>query len=94
MPAEFTLYRNFPNPFNPTTTLRYNLPINAKVKLVIYDLLGRAIKTLVNRVEETGLKSVVWDGNNDAGQPVSSGIYLYRIQAGDFSKSFKMVLLK
>jgi len=93
-PNEFTLYRNFPNPFNPATVLRYNLPINAEVKLVIYDLLGREVKTLVNRVEEAGLKSVVWHGNNDAGQPVSSGVYLYRIQAGNFSKSFKMVLLK
>ncbi len=93
-PDEFTLYRNFPNPFNPATTIRYNLPIKEEVRLVIYDLLGREVKTLVNRVEKAGLKSVIWEGKNNTGQNVSSGVYLYRIQAGNYIKSQKMILLK
>ena len=93
-PDEFTLYRNFPNPFNPATTIRYNLPIKEEVRLVIYDLLGREVKTLVNRVEKAGLKSVIWEGKNNTGQNVSSGVYLFRIQAGNYIKSQKMILLK
>ena len=102
VPNEFTLLQNYPNPFNPTTTLRYDLPEDAKVKIMIYDLMGREVKTLVNSQQNAGFKSVVWDATNESGQPVSAGMYLYRISAGDPSTSSghsfhsvkKMILLK
>ncbi len=91
---QLILYPNYPNPFNPTTTLRYDLPEDAQVKIMIFDLMGREIKTLVNKQLVAGFKSVVWDATNDLGQPVSAGMYLYRISAGDFHSVKKMVLLK
>ncbi|MCH8011494.1 MAG: T9SS type A sorting domain-containing protein [Candidatus Marinimicrobia bacterium] len=94
IPTEFALRQNYPNPFNPVTTLRYDLPEQAFVTLVVYDLLGREVKTLVNRIEESGYKSVIWSGTNNNGQLVGAGVYLYRIQAGKYAKVSKMILLK
>ena len=94
VPENFELFPAYPNPFNPTTTLRYDLPEATKVIIMIYDLMGRDIKTLVNHQQKAGYKSVVWDATNDLGEPVSAGIYLYRISAGDFHQTKKMVLLK
>jgi hypothetical protein len=100
--TEFKLHEPYPNPFNPRTTLKYDLPDDATVTIIIYDLMGRKIKTLVNAEQSAGFKSVVWDATNELGQPVSAGMYLYRInalqqnggQAGDFHQVKKMVLLK
>ncbi len=94
IPKEFALHRNYPNPFNPVTTIRYDLPEQAMVTIVIYDMLGRQINTLVNKVETAGYKSVVWNGMNQFGQPVGTGVYLYQINAGKFSRTNKMVLMK
>jgi hypothetical protein len=94
IPDEFALHYNYPNPFNPVTTIRYELPEDTDVHLVIYDILGKHVKTLVNQTQEPGYKSVRWNGRNDMGQTVSAGMYFYRIQAGSFSKVQKMVLLK
>jgi len=94
VPATFTLHQNFPNPFNPITTLRYDLPSNALVTLNIYDMLGREVAQLVNITQQAGFKSVQWDGSDSMGKPVSAGVYLYKIQAGDFVQTKKMVLLK
>ncbi|RMG63591.1 MAG: CHRD domain-containing protein [Calditrichaeota bacterium] len=94
IPDAFALYANYPNPFNPTTTIRYDLKESVDVKLEIYNVLGEKVRTLVNAREAAGRKSVVWDGRNDRGQVVSSGIYIYRLQAGDFVQSRKMMLLK
>ena len=94
MPLSFALHQNYPNPFNPTTTLQYDLPEDAKVKIMIYDLMGREIKTLVNNQQTAGFKSILWDATNNLGQPVSAGMYLYRISAGDFHSVKKMILLK
>jgi len=94
LPGEYSLSQNYPNPFNPVTTLRYDLPERAEVVLTVYDILGREVKTLVRGVQEPGFKSVIWNGTNDAGRPMSAGIYLYRVQAGDFVQVKKMVLLK
>jgi hypothetical protein len=94
MPQSFALHANYPNPFNPTTTILYDLPESATVHLVIYDVLGKQIKTLVNQPHDAGVKTAVWDGTDDLGRPVSAGVYLYQIQAGGFSKTKKMVLLK
>jgi len=93
-PEEFSLRQNYPNPFNPVTTLRYDLPENGHVNITIYDMLGRELKTLINQTQDAGFKSVIWDATNDYGKPVSAGIYLYQIQAGEYISTKKMVLLK
>jgi hypothetical protein len=94
VPATFALHQNFPNPFNPITTLRYDLPSDALVTLSIYDMLGREITQLVNTTQEAGFRSVQWDARDNMGRPVSAGVYLYQIQAGEFIQTKKMVLLK
>ena len=94
IPGKFALHYNYPNPFNPVTTIRYDLPLGTDVHLVVFDILGREVRTLVKEKQESGFKSVKWNGKNDMGQTVSAGMYFYRIQAGSFSKVQKMVLLK
>jgi len=93
LPVRFELHQNFPNPFNPTTQINYLLPQATHVRLEIYNLQGAEIKTLVNDFQTAGHKNVVWDGLNEQGRQVSSGIYMYRLIAGKFSTSKKMVLL-
>jgi hypothetical protein len=93
-PHAFNLYNNYPNPFNPVTTFRYDLPENSHVTITIYDMLGRQVKTLINQTQDAGYKSVIWDTTNDYGRPVSAGVYLYQIQAGEYMQTKKMVLLK
>jgi hypothetical protein len=94
VPATFTLHQNFPNPFNPITTLRYDLPSNALVTLSIYDMLGREVTQLINTTQEAGYRLVQWDATDMHGKPVSAGVYLYQIRAGEFAQTKKMVLLK
>ena len=94
LPVAFSLQQNHPNPFNPTTTLRYDLPKDAQINITIYDKMGRQINTLVNSQQNAGFKSVRWNATNDNGSPVSTGLYLYTIQAGGFRQTKKMVLLK
>ena len=94
IPTVFALLQNYPNPFNPVTTLRYDLPEQSTVNIIIYDMLGRQVRTLLNQTQDAGFKSVIWDATNDYGKPVSAGVYFYRIQASSFSKVQKMVLLK
>ena len=94
VPDEFALHNNYPNPFNPVTTIQYDIPIDAEVLLVVYDILGRHVMTLVNTSQTAGYKSIKWNGTNDHGQLVSAGMYFYHLQAGKFSKVRKMVLLK
>ena len=88
------IHQNFPNPFNPVTTLRYDLPENSLVNITIYDMMGKEVKTLINQTQDAGYRSVVWDATNNYGNPVSAGIYLYQILAGDYLSTKKMVLLK
>ena len=94
VPKEFALYQNYPNPFNPTTTIRYDVKQATEVKLVIYNMLGQEVRTLVNNRQDAGYKTVVWDGLNNRGSRVASGIYIYRLQAGDFVQARKMILMK
>jgi len=94
IPKEYILNQNYPNPFNPVTTLRYDLPEQSDVTITIYNMLGRKVKTLVNSTQDAGFKSVIWDATNYQGNPVSAGVYLYQIQAGEFVQTKKMVLLK
>ena len=93
-PQGFALEQNFPNPFNPFTTLRYNLPEDALVNITLYDMMGRVVSNLVNSQQNAGYKSIQWNATNNIGQPVSAGLYLYLIEAGQFRQTKKMVLLK
>ena len=94
IPTEYALHQNFPNPFNPTTTILYDLKQATDVTVKIYNMLGQEVRTLVSSRQEAGQKSVVWDGLNNAKARVTSGIYIYRIQAGDFVQARKMILMK
>ena len=90
----YVLKQNTPNPFNPATSIEYTIPFDAKVNIVIYDLMGNEIKTLINDYREVGQYTINWDGTNHTGQFVSGGIYFYKLQAGDFIQTKKMVLLR
>ena len=94
LPHAFNLYNNYPNPFNPVTTLRYDLPEDVLVNITIYDIMGRIVRTLINSQQNAGFKSIQWNATNDAGSPLSAGLYLYKIQADNFVQTRKMVLLK
>ena len=94
IPVAFRLNQNFPNPFNPITTFRYDLREDALVTITIYDLMGRVVRTLVNKEQYAGFKSISWNATNDYGKPVSAGVYLYQIHAGEYMQTKKMVLLK
>ncbi len=93
-PNEFKLHGNYPNPFNPTTTIKFDLKEDSKVTLKIYNTLGQEVRSLVNDTKEAGYHSVLWDGKNNQGSAVPSGLYIYRINAGNYVKSMKMMLVK
>lgn len=94
IPTTFAVSRNYPNPFNPTTSIDFQLPQVSNVKLVIYNVLGQQVRTLVNERMQPGKYKANWDGLNDKGASVASGIYIYRFEAGDFNSIQKMILLK
>jgi len=94
LPFSYALHQNYPNPFNPATIIHYDLPEKSYVNIIIYDMLGRQVKTLINQIQTAGYKSVIWDATNDNGTLVSAGVYLYQNRAGDFVQTRKMVLLK
>ncbi len=94
LPRDFQLSQNYPNPFNLVTRINYALPKNAEVEIEIFDILGRKVKSMDLGMQSAGYKTAAWDGKNDSGQEVASGIYFYRIKAGDFVQSRKMTLLK
>jgi hypothetical protein len=93
-PTYFYLHQNHPNPFNPVTSLRYDLPEDGLVNITVYDMMGRIVKTLVNNSQTAGYKSIQWNATNDRDEPISAGLYLYTIQAGGLRQTKKMVLLK
>jgi hypothetical protein len=88
------LFTNYPNPFNVETTIRFEMIHGSTVNIQIYDMLGRKIRTLVQEFYETGHYAVTWDGRNKVGIPVASGVYIYRLAAGNFVESRKMLLLR
>lgn len=94
IPTAFGLSNNYPNPFNPTTTIEFKVPEVSNVKITVYNVLGQSVKTLVNANFTTGNYKVSWDGTNEVGSQVSSGIYFYRLDAGNFSHTKRMLLLK
>jgi len=94
-PSSYTLAQNEPNPFNPTTEIRFDLPRSGRVQLRVYDLAGRLVRTLVDGPMTAGAEQrVIWNGRDGAGRMVSSGVYLYRLQAAEFEQTKRMVLLK
>jgi hypothetical protein len=90
----FELGQNIPNPFNPITRISYELPSRVPVTLTVYDVDGRLVKTLVSETKGPGAFTTAWEGKNDNGEPVASGVYFYRLNAGGFVQTKKMVFLK
>lgn len=94
LPETYSLSQNYPNPFNPRTRIEFTLPHRAFVTIDVFNMLGVRVKRLVNESLSAGNKAITWDGKDDAGVSVSSGIYLYRISTNDFVESKKMILMK
>jgi hypothetical protein len=93
-PDAFELSQNYPNPFNPETEISYVLPNACQVELSVYNLLGQKVKTLVDEFQSAGLKNVKWDGKDENGANVASGVYFYKIKAREFTETKKMIMLK
>ncbi len=94
LPKQYALSQNFPNPFNPETEINYELPENSKIILKIYNIRGQEVRTLVNEFQKAGIYSLRWDGKSSEGLPVSSGVYLYRLESEKFTLTHKMVLMR
>ena len=94
LPIPCNLYNNYPNPFNPSTTLQYDLSENSFVDVTIYDVFGNVVNNLVFANQTKGFKSVQWNATNNDGQPVASGVYLYSIKAENFRKTKRRIFLK
>jgi hypothetical protein len=94
LPTEFSLTQNYPNPFNPSTTIEYTVPVRSRVTITVYNILGRQVRTLVDREESVGQYRVTWDGTDQSGRRVASGVYLYRFTAGEYSETRKLVVIK
>ena len=94
LPNKFMVHQNYPNPFNPLTRIRYYLPENGLVNIMVYDMLGNEVNQLLKEIQNSGYNSVIWDATNNQGNPVSAGVYLYSIESGDFRQTKKMILLK
>jgi hypothetical protein len=92
--TDFALEQNYPNPFNPSTTIRFSVPEAGQTTLQIYDLRGALVKTLISGTLTAGRHQIVWNGKNANGQPVASGVYLYRMQAGSFVQTKQMLLVR
>jgi hypothetical protein len=94
LPTSYMLSQNYPNPFNPATNIEYSIPEKGIVKLQIFDILGRVVATLVDDVQDAGVYHSTWIGKTNNGIAASSGVYFYRLQSGNFSKTERMLLLK
>jgi hypothetical protein len=94
LPEQFKLLPNYPNPFNPSTTILFQLPVPSRVALRVYNVQGNLVKTLIDQMQTAGVHSVVWNGTNNQEQRVASGIYVYRLQASAFCQVGKMILVQ
>jgi hypothetical protein len=94
MPLNYMLSQNYPNPFNPATVIKYSVPKNEFVTIKVYDIIGREIKTLFSGNNNAGMYLISWDGSDNTGMLVSSGTYIYRMTAGEYIESKKMIYLK
>ncbi len=93
-PKVFTLHQNAPNPFNPATSISFTLAESRNTSLIVYDALGRTIRTLANGPLPAGKHTIRWDGRDNSGAPVSSGVYLYRLTAGGVAETRRMTLVR
>ena len=94
LPRQFGLAQNYPNPFNPGTSIDFNLPVASRATVDVYNVVGERVTTLLDRFLPAGRYSVNWDGANADGKPASSGMYFYRLKAGEFTDTKKMMLVK
>ena len=94
IPLAFKVYNAYPNPFNPITSIGYDLPEDGFINITIYSMMGNIVKTLVNGTQTAGNKTIQWNATNDKNEPVSAGLYLYTIQTGELRQTKKMILLK
>lgn len=94
IPASFALHQNYPNPFNPKTEIRFDLPEEGMVELAIYNLMGQKIRTLTSNHMIPGYHAIVWDGTNDIGSQVATGMYFYSLSSRTFHSTKKMLYLK
>ncbi|MCK5380087.1 MAG: T9SS type A sorting domain-containing protein, partial [Candidatus Latescibacteria bacterium] len=94
LPEDYALSQNAPNPFNPATTIEYALPEETHVRLVIYNTMGQSVCTLLDALQPVGYHQFLWDGRNSQGRLVSGGVYFYRLTAGEFTETKRMLLLK
>jgi len=94
IPRAFTLAQNHPNPFNPSTVIKYELPQAVDVQLAIFDLMGRRVRTLVNQKQQAGSYEAAWDGRNEQGESIASGLYIYQLRAGTFTQARRMALVR
>jgi len=93
-PTTFALAQNYPNPFNPSTAIKYELSKQVEVKLMIYDIMGRQVRTLVNQSQQAGRYEITWDGRNELGEAIASGLYIYQLRAGNFVQARSMALVQ
>jgi hypothetical protein len=93
-PGRFTLSQNIPNPFNPVTTIVFNVPRRTNVNISVYDVTGRLVRVLLDKEVESGRMEIMWDGTDLRGRNVGSGVYLYRMTSEDFEKTNKMILMR
>ena len=94
LPTKYALHQNYPNPFNPITAIHYDLPERSHVMIIVYNIVGNEIRTLVNDQQNAGFNSIVWNGKDRFGRIVGTGVYFCRINAEGFIKTRKMILLK
>ena len=94
LPVDFAAYQNYPNPFNPSTEIKFDLPVNSHVRLEIFNVLGQKVTTVIDDDMEAGFRSVIWNGDDRNGNQVASGVYFYRLSAGDHNFTKKMMMLK
>ncbi|MDW7679667.1 MAG: T9SS type A sorting domain-containing protein, partial [bacterium] len=94
MPQEYVLNQNYPNPFNPTTSIGYSMPQDGKIQIEIYNLMGQKVRTLIDGVRNAGTHLIEWDGRDDAGHVLSSGVYIFTLRSGNFMAARRMTLIK
>ena len=94
IPGEFALAQNYPNPFNPETKIQYSIPVQTNVELGIYNILGQKVTTLVSGVQTAGNYGITWNGKDNSGRSVASGVYFYQLRAGNNEIVKKMMLMK
>ena len=94
IPTEFKLHENYPNPFNPSTNIKFDIPENGLVSLIVYDLMGHKVTELVNTNMNSGFHNVSWNGTDNFGNTVSTGVYIYQLKTGNYSNTQKMLFIK